>query len=317
VRILFVGGTGFLGSATIPLLSAAGAEVAVAHRAVTEPKEIGAVEHLHGPRHDLLRPNGPVERWGPDVLIDTFGGGATAAAGHELSACARRAGTRHMIAISSMDVYQACVDAGVDDGEVTALYEHPLPIEETALLRAPHPRGAAHDNVAMEGALGGDQVTILRPGAIYGPGLGVGGQQPNREWTLVARVAAGDHRLDLPDGGDQLFHRVAVERVARAILAAVERAPAGVWACNVVDPYGWTYAGLAAEVGRILDWSWEPVRVAFDAADHPWQTAHPIIGSDRRLREVLGVCEPDPRAALAGTIRWLWERRDDLASAPV
>ena len=29
--------------------------------------------------------------------------------------------------------------------------------------------------------------------------------------------------------------------------------------------------------------------------------------SDSRLRETLGVTEPDPRAALARTVEWLWE----------
>lgn len=36
----------------------------------------------------------------------------------------------------------------------------------------------------------------------------------------------------------------------------------------------------------------------------------PVLAGDRRLREQLRVTEPDPEAALAETIRWLWERRD-------
>ena len=58
----------------------------------------------------------------------------------------------------------------------------------------------------MEDALerAGCPATMLRPGAIYGP------HPTTREWTLVRRIALGDHHLPLPDGGVQLFHRVAV-----------------------------------------------------------------------------------------------------------
>jgi nucleoside-diphosphate-sugar epimerase len=135
----------------------------------------------------------------------------------------------------------------------------------------------------------------------------------------VRRIARGDHDLPLPDGGVQLFHRVAIERVARAIAAAAEREPDGLWACNVVDPYDRDYSGLARRVGEILDWQWEPRKVAFDDADHSWQTFHPVLACDRRLRDGLGVGDdqPDPDDALRETVEWLWEHRAEiLASEP-
>lgn len=88
-------------------------------------------------------------------------------------------------------------------------------------------------------------------------------------------------------------------------MAAAERAPDGVWPVNAVDPYGWTYAGLVGEIGRLLDWTWEPILVPWGAAWHPFQSQSPYFCSDRRLREVLGVDDPDPRAALAETVEWL------------
>jgi nucleoside-diphosphate-sugar epimerase len=97
-------------------------------------------------------------------------------------------------------------------------------------------------------------VVILRPGPIYGPRYWV-----CREWTFVRRFREGIHRLELPAAGVQVFHRVAVERVARAVAAAVD--VEGIdrhWPCNVVDPYDWTYAGLASAVGRLLGWTWNP-----------------------------------------------------------
>ena len=314
VRIAFIGGTYYLGPVAVPFLCEAGHEVAIAHTGAHEHPGVETVEHLHGSRAELLGTSGLVENWAPEVLVDTFAPGATSAAAEALVECARRSGTRQIVAVSSMDVYQHCVDAGMADGSGTvALPAEPIPISEDAPLRtAPYPGGsAAHDNVAMEAALhDAGRVTVLRPGAIYGP-------YPNaRERYFVERIRDGVRTLKLPDRGQQIFHRVAVERVAGAIVAAVGRAPDGFWACNVVDPYDWTFAGLAGEAARVLDWEWEPVDVLFSEEDHPWAAAHPIFASDRRLREVLRVEEPDPRAALERTLRWLWEHRDELPPLP-
>ena len=307
MRVAFIGGTNFVGPVSVRALCEAGHEVAVAHSGRHEAEGPESVEHLHGSRGDLLASDGLIERWRPEALVDTFAGGATAAKATALGECARRTGARQIVAISSIDVYQHCVDAGLADGSGARLLAHdPVPLIELARLRrAPYPGGGPeHDNVAMESALhGADRITVLRPGAIYGPHPSV------REAFLVERIADGERVLRLPDGGSQLWHRVAVARVANAIVAALQRAPDGVWACNVVDPYDWDFSGLAARVAELLNWEWEPQRVDFSEEDHPWQTSHPVLASDARLREVLHVTEPDPEAALEETVRWLWTRR--------
>ncbi len=333
MRVVFVGGTRLVGPATVPLVLAAGHEVVIAHSGAHEsPRLAGlAIEHMHGSREDLLAPGGPIEATRPDALVDTFAGGATAAKANAVVGCARRSGARRIVAISSGDVYQAVMEAGIGDGSQRDLLSaNPIPIDEDAPLRVgPFPMpaqlskqfdaGIAHDNVAMERVLedmDNIPVAMLRPGMIYGPAL-------VREAFLVGKIVRGERRLELPDQGTQLFARVAVERVARAIVACLDRAPDGYWPCNVVDPYGWTFAGLAAEVATILDWTWDPVVVPwvnpFDTADpfslHPWNIPSPCLFSDRRLREVLGVGpdQPDPRAALVETVVWL---RDALRPSP-
>ncbi len=312
MRVAFIGGTNFVGPVAVGFLLRAGHEVAVAHSAAHEHPAVGEATHLHGPREELLAVGGPVERWRPDVLVDTFGGGATAEKAEQTKQCARRAGSRRIVAISSIDVYQLCVEAGLADfSGVVPFPSQPLPLDEGAPLRSgPYPGGsAAHDNTAMEAALrNAGNVTVLRPGAIYGPGSLV------REWFLVEKVHRGERRLELPDGGAQFWHRVAVGRVGHAIVAAPDRSPEGFWTCNVVDPHDWSFAGLADQVAELLGWEWEPVRVPFTEVDHPWQTAHPVLCSDRRLRDVLGVTEPDPRDALAETVRWLWDHREALGA---
>lgn len=309
MRVMILGGTNFVGPSAVRRLEEAGHEVGVAHSGAHEHPDVAAVEHLHGSRRALLAHGGPVERWRPDVLVDTFAGGATAEKGTQIARVAGTLELERLVAVSSIDVYQACVEAGFADGSgAVALPARALPLTEEAPLRsAPYPGGSpAHDNVAMETALhGAERVAALRAGAIYGPRPGV------REWAIVGQISRGDRVLKLPDGGGQMLHRVAVDRVARAIVAALEHAPEGFWSCNVVDPYDWTYAGLARQIGCLLDWEWKVERVDFSETDHPWQTSHPILCSDRRLREVLKVTEPDPADALAETVSWLWETRAD------
>jgi nucleoside-diphosphate-sugar epimerase len=315
VRVAFIGGTRFVGPVSVGLLLEAGHDVAVGHSGVHEPPGgLGEADHLHASRDELLAPGGPVERWEPDALVDTFAGGASAEKGRDLARCAARCGAGHVVAISSLDVYRHCVEAGIGDGSgAVALPSEPLPLREdrSALRDGPYP-GAhpGHDNVAMEAALQdlGGRVTALRPGTIYGP------HPDTRERSIVDLVRRGVRRLELPDGGVQLFHRVAVERVGRAVVAALEHAPDGFWACNVADPVDWEYAGLAGAIGRQLGWEWEPVRLRYEESEHPWHTSHPVLASDERLRLVLGVTEPDPDAALKECVRWCWEHGDEPAA---
>ena len=314
MRVLLIGGTGPVGLSALPHLLEAGHSVAVAHTGAHEPPGAREAEHLHGPRAELLRKGGPVERWRPEALVDSFPGGATAANARDLGLAAERSGARRIVAISSMDVYRHCAAAGVDDHEPLELPLDALPLHEEAPRRPPRGPDAAHDNVAMEDALGGaEAVTVLRPGAIYGPFF-----HPRvfREWYLVGKVARGERALPLPDGGTQRFHRVAAERVGRAVAAAVERAPGGRWECNVGDPRDFTFGGLAALVGERLGWEWEPVRTTWDEGDHPWNVRHPIVTDTTRLRETLGVSEPDPVEATAAQIDWLWENRVRAAAVP-
>jgi nucleoside-diphosphate-sugar epimerase len=309
VRIILVGGTGPVGQAATPHLLAAGHELAVAHSGTHEPPGAPDVEHLHGSRDALLASDGAVKRWRPEVLVDTFAGGATPGKARQLGDLAESCGAGRIIAVSSMDVYRHCAVAGVDEHEPDELPLDPLPLSEDAPHRPSS--GRPHDNVAMENALAGAaRITILRPGAIYGRHL-----QPRvlREWYLVGKVARGDRRLPLPDGGTQIFHRVALERVGRAVAAAVGRAPEGRWACNVGDPSDLTFGGLAALVASQLDWRWETERIDWAAGDHPWNVRHPVVADTTRLRQQLGVVDPDPLEATLAQIDWLWEQRAALA----
>jgi nucleoside-diphosphate-sugar epimerase len=317
VRIVFLGGTGRIGRATAAAAAAGGDEFFVAHSGAHEGPPDLLATHLHGSRDELLAPGGPVERVKPDVLVDSFFAGptpgATAAKGQGLVQFASRNDLRRLVAISSTDVYRYCIEAGLNGGYgLTLLPSDPLPLTEDSPLRDPDPSQDSHDNIRMEQALRESafegSITILRLGMVYGKFT------DTREAGLVAKAKAGERRLELPARGAQFFARVDVDRVGLAIHASTRRSEPGIFTCNVVDPYGWTYAGLAAEIGRILEWKWEPIEVPFDpkaGPAHPFALASPCIFDDRRLRHNLNVTEPDPRTALEDLAQWLWEHLPD------
>jgi nucleoside-diphosphate-sugar epimerase len=312
MRVLFVGGTGPVGQASIPHLLEDGHEVAVAHTGTHEPLGLSRVEHFHGAREELLSPGGPAERWTPAVVVDTFAGGATAAKAGELGRLAERCEAQQIVAVSSIDVYHHCVSAGVDGNEPVDLPADALPLHETAAKRAgPSPGGGrSHDNVAMEAALhGAPRITVLRPGAIYGPHFH---QHVLREWYFVGKVSRGERDLPLPAGGTQLFHRVALERVGRSIAAALRAAPEGRWECNVADPRDFTFGALASLVAAQLGWEWETRTVNWEEGDHPWNIRHPVIADTGRLRQVFQIVDPDPVAATTEQLSWLWDHRAEL-----
>ncbi|MEY2534976.1 MAG: hypothetical protein QOF29_2886 [bacterium] len=115
-----------MGQATVPRLLAAGFEVAVAHSGAHEPAGLSQVEHLRGSREELLGVGGAVERWRPEVRVDTFAGGATAAKARGLGDVAARCDAQQVVAISSVDVYRHCALAGVDGHEPADLPLDPL-----------------------------------------------------------------------------------------------------------------------------------------------------------------------------------------------
>jgi hypothetical protein len=69
-------------------------------------------------------------------------------------------------------------------------------------------------------------------------------------------------------------------------------------------------------VAERLDWTWELRDVAWEEGDHPWNVRHPVITDTARLRDVLGVTEPDPVAATIAQVEWLWEHRGAAAGVP-
>src|SRR5438270_3857080 len=128
MKILVIGGSGFIGPPLIRELQQLGHTVAVFHRGTSPvPLPAGVVKIL-GDRNQIANHQTEIRRFGPEIVIDLIlSSGAQAKVLME----AMRGIARRVVAASSMDVYRAC---GVLHGSEPGPLE-PLPLTEDSRLR--------------------------------------------------------------------------------------------------------------------------------------------------------------------------------------
>src|SRR5947209_4705454 len=70
MKVLIIGGTGFIGPFLVRELQRKGHTVSVFHRGVTTPSLVEGVEHIIGNRENLPNMQGALRRFAPEVVID-------------------------------------------------------------------------------------------------------------------------------------------------------------------------------------------------------------------------------------------------------
>src|SRR6266850_6677989 len=180
MRVLLIGGTGFIGPFVSAELKRLGHDVDVFHRGRTHaapgPREI------FGDRRRLTDSAAELRALAPDVVVDLILSSGRQA--KELMTVFRGA-TSRVVALSSCDVYRAC---GVLHGSEPGPLE-PLPLTESSALRTklqtyPPDRvkmlqqvfgwlDEEYDKIPVEREILGDRDlpgTVLRLPMVYGPG---------------------------------------------------------------------------------------------------------------------------------------------------
>jgi nucleoside-diphosphate-sugar epimerase len=261
MRILLIGGTGFIGPHVLRLLTEAGHDVTLFHRGQTEIAYTAKVSHLHGDRDRLADFRGEFARLAPEVVVDMvpFTEAQARAVMDTFRGIARR-----VVALSSGDVYRAYgILRGTESGP-----PEPVPLAESAPLRShlfqergPTPRDPAdplrwvddYEKILVERmALGDPELpgTVLRLPKVYGPG-----DTHGRLWPYLKRMDDGRPFLLLAEGlAGWRWTRGYVEDVAHAIVLAMldDRAVGRVY--NVGEPDALTEAEWVRAIGTAAGW---------------------------------------------------------------
>ena len=312
MRVLIIGGTGFIGPPVVRRLAAAGHEVTVFHRGEREAALPPEVRHVHSPSAAMPVVEFPAElpATRPDVVLHMIPIGERDARA-AVEAFRGRAG--RLVALSSCDVYRAYGRLlRLEEGEAD---DRPLP-EEAPLREALFPYRAmaagpgdwTHDyeKILAERTFLHQQrlpATVLRLPAVYGPG-----DPQRRLHPWLRRMVDGRPAVLLSE--DQARWRWShghVENVAAAIASAVTDARAEGRVYNVADEPTPTAGEWVALIGDAAGWNGRVVVLPRDELPQhlrdPYDYRHPLVVDSSRIRRELGWKEELPLAeAMRATV---------------
>jgi nucleoside-diphosphate-sugar epimerase len=315
MRILLIGGNGFIGRFAVATLKRQGHALAVFHRGTTAAPT--GVDEILGDRNELNASTQELKRFAPDVVIDLIISSGPRA--QELMNIFRGA-TRRVVMLSSIDVYRA---VGISHGtESGPLQEVPL-TEESELRRTLHPYPPEsmqllhkvfawvtndYDKIPAERVVMNDRElpgTVLRLPMVYGPG-----DPLHRFYPVVKRITDGRRHIVFADTlAAWRSPRGYVENVAAAIALAAtdDRAVRRIY--NVCEEPSFSELEWARKIANEMRWEGEFVVLPVERTPphllKPGNFAQHWAASSARIRHELEYEEPVAiEEAIPQTIRW-------------
>jgi nucleoside-diphosphate-sugar epimerase len=301
-----LGGTGQTGCALAPRLRARGWNVVIAsrgRRASLEDLDLDT-DFVTVDRADDAALRAALGQ-GADVLVDFVAFDAA----HAEQLLALRDLVGSLVVISSASVYTDAEGRTIDEATGADDFPQvPVPMSERQRTVKAGEETYSTRKVALEQRLlASDRlpVTIVRPGAIHGPG----GNLP-REWYFVKRALDGRRYVLLADRGSGRFHTTATENLAALLTIVAERPATQVLNCG--DPSAPTVLEIARATASAMDIEWAELLLAGAAADGglgdtPWSAPRPFV-LDMTEAELVGYRPVKTYAeAVRATCRWLVE----------
>jgi len=258
-RAVLIGGTGLIGRPTAIALARDGWDVDAISRSGAVPADLAelGVRGVAADRADDAELRAAVGE-DADVVVDVVA--FSRAHGEQLNAL--QAGS--LIVISTASVYADDEGRALDGSG--AIPQLPVPIPETQRTAEPgdpdnYSRGKAA--LEQEALAGPTPTTVLRPGAIHGPGAKL-----PRELFFVQRARDGRRRVALAWRGESRFHTVAAVNIAELIRLAA--AQPGTRVLNAGDPECPTTLEICEAIGAALGYEFEPVLLPGEDYSNPW-----------------------------------------------
>jgi nucleoside-diphosphate-sugar epimerase len=315
MKILAIGGTGFIGPFTVAQLQQAGHGVTVFHRGNVKPP--AGTGQIIGDRNQLDQYRDRLAREKFDVVIDFILSSGRQAS--QLMTTFRGIADR-VVALSSMDVYRAWgVFYGFEPGELEA-----MPVDEDSLVRTqrqayPPERlkrlqillpwvDDEYDKVPVERAVLGDAElsgTIVRLPMVYGPG-----DFAHRFYQFLKPMDdRRPHILFADDVAAMRTPRGYVKNVAAGIALAATSPQAAGRIYNVGEAEAFSELAWARKIAVITNWPGEFIVLPHEKVPAhlhwPGNTAQHLVVSTERIRGELGYREPVSSVeAMRRTIAW-------------
>ena len=317
MKILLIGGTGFIGPPVVRELLERGHQIALYHRGNRPNQFPGQVEQIFGDRNRLAGNARDLRRFAPDVVVDFLlsSGRQAEALMDVFNGFASR-----VVALSSGDVYRA---AGILHGFESEPLQ-PLPLVENSelrtirnvygpeildRLRAVLPwLDTEYDKIPVEEQVMSDPRlpgTVLRLPMVYGPG-----DPLHRLFPYLKRMDDNRKAILLQgDAADWRGPRGYVENVAAAIALATVSSRAAGRIYNVAEPHACSEEEWIRGIGQLTNWNGRILRMSKEFIPAhlgvPYRNEQHWIMSSSRIREELGFAEPVSESlALERTIAW-------------
>lgn len=325
MKVLLIGGTGFMGPSTAFYLQKSGHQVTVFHRGKTAAPH--GADEIIGDSHQLKDYRTEFEQCGFDVVVDFI-----LSSGRQAKELTRtfRGITQRIVAISSMDVYRAM---GVIHGtELGPLQK--LPLTEGSELRTQQNTYSAegmkrvkevypwaddeYDKIPVEETVLQDcdlYSTVLRLPMVYGPG-----DPLHRFHAVLKRMDDGRDYIIFPsDLAEFRSPRGFVDNVGAAIALAATSEKAVGRVYNICEEESFSELEWSKKIAAAVGWKGEFIVVPHDGAPkhlrQPGNMAQHLAASSERIRRELGYREPVSRdEAIRRTIEW---EREHQPAAPL
>lgn len=309
MKILVLGGTGFIGPYVVRQLKKSGHDLTLFHRGSRNPEQTAGERHIFGDRKRLRDFAAGLRELQPEVVLDMFPLSGKDA--EDVVETFNGSSVRRIVAISSQDVYRgyAILNRFEEDTPEDIPFHEDSPLRKKLYPYRGRIKGMDdYDKIPAERIImntPGLAGTVMRLPMVYGPG-----DYQHRMFNFLKRMDDGRPAILLEESYSRWrWTRGYVEDVASAIAMAVEDDLAAGRIYNVGEKDACTMAEWVEKIGRASGWNGRvaavPARLLPPGMTPDLNTSQHLIADTGRIREELGFRERAPAdMAIEKTAAW-------------